>query len=68
MVDSCRLGSKANQLQVDENGFRPLRKAFRVKVGPKSKGDAAAGQKVTSGLHTGECEGSRAAASAVVSG
>ena len=39
VVDSCRVGSKASRLQVDENGFRPLRKAFQ------SRGNKQGGNK-----------------------
>lgn len=61
VVDGCRLCSKTTQLQVDENGFRPLRKTFQAKVGSKTKGAAVIGQKDDLGVGTDECEDNRVA-------
>ena len=50
VVDSCRMGSKDSQLQVDENGLRPLQKAFQARanhqVGSKNKAVVAGAQQV----------------------
>lgn len=32
VVDSCRLESKMSQLQVDEDGFRSVRKTFKPRI------------------------------------
>jgi hypothetical protein len=55
VVERCKMGAKGSNLQVDENGFRPLRKAFRPKRG-KQDGSKDVPQQASEVVHVADSQ------------